>query len=44
MQLDVYTLTSPASTVFSPRAILATLLGPTSPPLLEPPLTEAERP
>ncbi|QUQ67737.1 FAD-dependent monooxygenase [Kutzneria sp. CA-103260] len=43
LQLDVYTLTSPASRVFSPRAALATLLGPTAPPLLEPPFTAAER-
>lgn len=43
LQLDVYTLSSPASRVFSPRAILGTLLGPIDPPLHEPPLTPAEQ-
>lgn len=43
LQLDVFTLTSPASRVFSPRAVLATLLGPADPPLLQPPFTAAEQ-
>ncbi|MFI9382294.1 FAD-dependent oxidoreductase [Kutzneria sp. NPDC052558] len=43
LQLDVYTLTSPASRVFSPQAVLATLLGPADPPLLAPPFTPAEQ-
>ena len=43
LQLDVYTLTSPASRVFSPSAVLGTLLGAVDPPLLEPPLTLSER-
>jgi 2-polyprenyl-6-methoxyphenol hydroxylase-like FAD-dependent oxidoreductase len=43
LQLDVYTLSSPASRVFSPRAVLGTLLGPVDPPLLEPPFTAAEQ-
>lgn len=43
LQLDVYTLSSPTSRVFSPRAVLATLLGPVDPPLAEPPFTAAEQ-
>jgi hypothetical protein len=43
LQMDVYTLTAPAGRVFSPRAVLGTLLGPVDPPVLEPPLTAAEQ-
>lgn len=43
LQLDIYTLTSPASRVFSPRAVLGTLLGPVDPPVAEPPFTAAEQ-
>jgi hypothetical protein len=43
LQLDVYTLTSPANRVFSPSAVLRTLLGPVDALLTEPPLTDAER-
>lgn len=42
LQLDVYTLSAPASQVFSPRAVLGTLLGPAEQPLSEPPLTKSE--
>jgi hypothetical protein len=43
LQLDVYTLASSASRVFSPSAVLRTLLGPVDAPLSGPPLTETER-
>ncbi|QNP74861.1 FAD-dependent oxidoreductase [Streptomyces roseirectus] len=40
---DLFTLSAPLSRVTAPKTVLATLLGPTRPPLTEPPLTESER-
>lgn len=40
---DLFTLSAPLSRVTAPKTVLGTLLGPTRPPLTEPPLTERER-
>ncbi len=40
---DVFTLSAPLSRLTEPKVVLAALLGPTEPPLDEPPFTPAER-
>ncbi|GAB2584672.1 FAD-dependent monooxygenase [Streptomyces capparidis] len=41
--LDTLSLSVPSARLLAPRAVAVTVLGPNRPPLLEPPLSEAER-
>ncbi|GAB2592049.1 FAD-dependent monooxygenase [Streptomyces capparidis] len=40
---DALSLSAPSTRLLTPRVVVATLLGPNRPPMVEPPLTERER-